>query len=145
MDIFGISDNNGQAKVMSADSAELDVEGAICYATGVNLQYGRQMSPVPTIGKGTHFSVGTPMGTLTIQSMVTGDSNLVEKLGGGEKCKLGGNIVVRFGMDCDGGMVSYMLGSTLCTAVSVQATAGQGYVVEGVTINFTSLQRRAAS
>lgn len=141
MNIFGIEDNNGQAKVMSADSAELDVEGAVCYATGVNLQYGRQMSPVPTIGKGTHYSVGTPMGTLTIQSMVTSDSTLIEKLGGGAKCKLGGNVTVKFGMDCDGGEVTYTLGNTLCTAVNVQATAGQGYVVEGVTINFTILSR----
>lgn len=131
-----------EPKVISADSATLVVGGAVGYATGVTINFGRTVSPIATLGKGTHYAVGTPGGTITIDTIVTDDKGFADALGMGEKCKLADHVVVTLGSGCgNNNEVTYTLKGVLCSTMTVTARAGTGYVAEGVSGNFVAMEK----
>ena len=106
--------------------------------TQLTVQFGRQISPIMTINEGVVFAATPPSGTLTAQSILTKDEDLVTLLEGDSCESLSANINMNGACAADG--IQLNITGLYFQSVSFTMTGQQGYVSEDIGGLFTGLE-----
>lgn len=130
--------NSSDLKVVKADEATITFDSdKDTIATGVQIQFARQVERVPTIGKIDVASVSKPQGTLTANTVFMKTlPNIFQK----NACSPD-NVVVDFGDGtCDLNGKKVTLENCIASAVTIELQGGRGYVVSGLTLTFFGMK-----
>lgn len=120
-------------KVVKADEATVDFGGGDCIATGVQIQFQRQVERVPTIGKDDVASVSKPQGQFTANTVFM---KTLPPIFSQDACKPV-DVVVDFGEGtCEYSGKKVTLHNCIASAVSMDLQGGRGYVASGLTLTF---------
>ena len=135
MAIFG-STAATASKIYQAGAATATFDTMPGILLGVNVQVQRNLQPVPTLTDGIVWSAQPVQGTLTANSIIASDKNLVEKLAGQDACKpIPITVTMANSCETDGMQISIKDG--YCSQVSFQASGQQGYIANDFTVQFT--------
>lgn len=136
--VFGTSKN---AVVVKAGRAKVTTDNGVLMALGVQLQYGRQVEIVPTLGDRRMISVGEGQGTISINTVLCKDVDAINAFGLGDSGCKDFTMSLTF-KDGTCGMSGRTVRASHCiaSAVSIDAQGGRGYIANGVQISFTALE-----
>lgn len=126
--------NSSDLKVVKADEATISFDGRTdTIATGVQIQFTRQVERVPTIGTVDVASVSKPQGQLTANTVFM---QTLPKIFEEDACSPN-NVVVNFGDGtCDLNGKTVTLKNCIASAVTIELQGGRGYVASGLTLTF---------
>lgn len=138
MGVFGA--NASKTKIFQAGEATVTVDtlGTAIFL-GVQVQFSRNMQPIPTIGSGVIWSAQPPTGTITADTVLAKDGNFISKLKEDKvKCEAG-TMKVNMKGTCDSAGVNLTLKGVYCNSVGFTMSGNQGYVASNVQFMFSEL------
>jgi hypothetical protein len=135
MAIFGAT-NPAKSRIYQVGAATATFDDSPGVLLGVNIQIQRNLSPVPTLTDGIVWSAQPVQGTLTANSIVTADKNLVSKLTDNAACT---PIPININLtnSCETSGVRLEIQDGYCSAVTFTASGQQGYIGNDFTVQFT--------
>lgn len=133
--------------VFSAEKASLTIGDATAFATGVQVQFTRNVNQVPLLNGKKALSVGTPTGTMTA-NIIVANSTFAEKLNINSQCEVNTITIEGANGICNSGSYAISkdaanvirLHNCLASAIQVSLQANEGVVIAGVTITFTAME-----
>ena len=140
--VFNASAEN--TAVYKLNEAKVQIGASTAVFLNVQISFSRTMSPIPTLGSGLHWGAGTPSGQMTVGSIYTKDTSLLEELGAlDDACKVATITISMEGAVCKAGgqedPMNLVIKGAHCSNLGFTLSPGNGYIANDVTIMFSEL------